>query len=116
MITMIARMQVPPENQPAYEALMEQVADKVRMHETDGVPYYAWAKSVDDADTYVVVEVYRDLAAHKAHMASPWVQESIPVSRSLVEGKFEIQQYVTPGAEPVTVFVSNRTTSSLPSP
>jgi quinol monooxygenase YgiN len=108
MITMIARMRVPPQNQPAYEALMERVADKVRAHESDGVPYYAWAKSVDVPDMYVVIEVYRDLAAHKLHMASPWVQESIPVSRSLVEGKFGIQQYVSPGAEPVTVFVSNR--------
>ena len=108
MITMIARMRVPPENQPAYEALMDRVGAMVREHEADGVPWYAWAKSVDDPDLYVVVEVYRDLAAHRAHMASAWVQESIPISRSLVEGKFDIQQFVTPGAEPVTVLVSNR--------
>ena len=108
MITMVARMRVPPANQPAYEALMERVAEKVRTHEADGVPYYAWAKSVDAPDTYVVIEVYRDLDAHKAHMASPWVQDSLPVSMGLIDGKVDIQQYVTPGAEPVTVFVSNR--------
>jgi len=108
VITMVARMQVLPENQPTYEALMDQVGVMVRSHEADGVPYYAWAKSVDDPDTYVVIEVYRDLAAHKAHMASAWVQESLPVSMSLVTGKFDIKQYVTPGAEPVTHFVSKR--------
>ncbi len=80
----------------------------VRANEARDVPYYAWAKSVDEADTYVVIEVYRDLAAHKAHMASEWVRESLPKSMALIEGKVEISQYVTPGAEPVTHFVSNR--------
>ncbi len=108
MITMVARMQVLPENQAAYEALMDHVALQVRTHEAEGVPYYGWAKSADDADAYVVIEVYRDLAAHKAHMASAWVQESLPVSKGLVTGKFDIEQYVTPGAEPVRHFVSNR--------
>jgi quinol monooxygenase YgiN len=108
MITMVARMRVPPENQPAYEALMDRVGEMVRTHEADGVAYYAWARSVDDADTYVVIEVYRDLDAHKAHMASAWVKESLPISMGLIEGKVEIRQYVTPGQEPVTHFVSKR--------
>jgi quinol monooxygenase YgiN len=108
VISMVARMRVSPANQAAYEALLDGVAAKVRLHEAEGVPYYAWAKSVDDADTYVVIEVYRDLDAHKAHMASDWVRESLPISMGLIDGKVDIQQYVTPGAEPVTVFVSNR--------
>ena len=61
MITMVARMQVLPENQPAYEALMAHVAAQVHANEADSVLYYAWAKSVDDPDWYVVIEVYRDL-------------------------------------------------------
>jgi quinol monooxygenase YgiN len=109
MITMVARMKVLPENQPAYEALMDHVAAQVRKHEAEEVPYYAWARSVDDTDTYVVIEVYRDLDAHKAHMASAWVREALPQSMALMHGKVEIEQYVTPGAEPVTHFVSNRT-------
>lgn len=108
MITMVARLRVPPENQPAYEALMDEVAAQVRAHEAEGVPYYAWARSVDDADTYVVIEVYRDLDAHKAHMASAWVREALPRSMALIEGGVDIKQYVTPGAEPVTHFVSKR--------
>ena len=108
MITMVARMRVPPENAAAYEALLSGVAEQVRAHEAEGVPYYAWAKSVDTPDTYVVIEVYRDLDAHKAHMASPWVKDSLPLSMGLIDGPVDIQQYVTPGQEPVTQFVSKR--------
>lgn len=108
MITMVARMRVPPENAAAYEALLTGVAEQVRAHEAEGVPYYAWAKSVDTPDTYVVIEVYRDLDAHQAHMASPWVKDSLPLSMGLIDGPVDIQQYVTPGQEPVTQFVSKR--------
>jgi len=65
-----------------------------------GVAYYDFGKSADEADTYVVVEVYRDQAAHAAHMETRWVKDSVPVSRSLIKGKFDIKQYVSPGTEP----------------
>ncbi len=100
MITMIARLRVPPENAAAYEELMTHVADMTLKNEP-GVPYYAWAKSADEPDMYVVVEVYEDETVHAAHMASEWVKNSIPVSRRLVEGRFDIKQYVSPGQQPV---------------
>jgi quinol monooxygenase YgiN len=99
---MIARMRVPPENAAAYEELMAHVTDMTLKNEP-GVPYYAWAKSADEPDMYVVIEVYQDEKVHAAHMASEWVRDSIPVSQSLVEGKFEISQYVSPGQEPVSL-------------
>lgn len=97
---MIAHLRVKPENSAAYEELMTYVADMTLKHEP-GVPYYAFSKSVSEPDTYVVIEVYQDAVVHAAHMASAWVKQSIPVSRSLVEGKFDIKQYVTRGQEPV---------------
>jgi quinol monooxygenase YgiN len=100
MITFIAHLKVRPENGPAFEALMMHVRDLTRAHEP-GVVYYDFGKSVDAPDTYFVVEVYRDAAAHAAHMETPWVTDSIPVSRRLVEGRFDIRQYVSPGTEPV---------------
>ena len=100
MITMIAHMRVRPENAPAFEELMTYVAAMVHEHEPS-VPYYEFAKSVDEPDTYVVVEVYQDVEVHAAHMASDWVRESLPKSARLIEGKPDIKQYVTPGAEPV---------------
>ena len=99
MITFIAHLTVRPENGPAFEALMAHVRDMTRRHEP-GVAYYDFGKSVDEPDTYVVIEVYRDAGAHAAHMETDWVTESIPQSRRLVEGKFNIKQYVSPGVEP----------------
>lgn len=100
MITFIAQLTVRPENTAAFEALMSEVAAQTHAHEPD-VVYYEWAKSVDEADTYVVVEVYRDVAAQAAHMATAWVRESLPRSAALIEGKPIVRQYVTPGTEPV---------------
>ena len=102
MITMIARMRVSPENAAQYEAVLTHVAAMTLLNEP-GVPYYAWAKSAEERDTYLVVEVYRDAAAHAAHMASPWVTESLPKSIALVDGGFDIQQYVSDGSEPVVL-------------
>lgn len=100
MITMIAHLRIAPENAAAYEALMTQVETMTREHEP-GVAHYGWAKSVDEADTYVVVEVYADAAVHAAHMASAWVREAMPRSAALIEGKPHIRQYVSGGSAPV---------------
>ena len=58
--------------------------DQTREHEP-GVAYYAFAKSVEEPNTYVVVEVYRDAAAHAAHGEADFVKESIPRASRLFE-------------------------------
>ncbi len=100
MITMIAHMRVAPENAAAYETLMDEVVAATLAHEP-GVRYYAWSKSATDPDSYVVIEVYENAEVHAAHMASPWVQDSIPKSVALVDGGFDIRQYVSGGCQPV---------------
>ncbi len=100
MITMIARMKVPAENAPAYEELMSRVTEATLANEP-GVKYYAWARSAAESNAYVVVEVYEDEKVHAAHMQSKWVTDSLPAAIELVEGGFDIQQYVSPGQEPV---------------
>ena len=68
MITFIAFFRVPPENAAAFEELLRYV---VTMSNTEpGVVYYGFARSVDAADTYSVVEVYQDQDA-VARTASP---------------------------------------------
>jgi quinol monooxygenase YgiN len=100
MITFITHVRVSAENAAAFESLLTEVRAKVRECEP-AVLYYDFAKSVKDADTYVVIEVYRDQAAHAAHMAADWVRSSIPKSSLLVmDGKYDIRQYVSPGTEP----------------
>jgi quinol monooxygenase YgiN len=99
MITFIAHVRVKPEDAPAYETLMTNVRDLTRANEP-GVAYYDFGKSADEPDIYVVIEVYRDAAAHASHMKTQWVVDSIPESRRLVDGKFDIKQYVGPGTQP----------------
>jgi quinol monooxygenase YgiN len=99
MITFIVHLDVPPENAAAFEELMTHVA-ATSLEREPGVLYYAFAKSVDDPQTYVVVEVYRDQAACDAHGQTEWVTESVPESLNLIIGMPRIQQYVSPGATP----------------
>ena len=100
MITFIAHLRVIPENAPAFEAMMSHVATMTHEHES-GVVYYEFAKSVDDPDTYVVIEVYKNVEVQAAHMAAAWVRESLPVSARLIQGEPHIRQYVSAGSEPV---------------
>jgi quinol monooxygenase YgiN len=100
MITFIAHLRVKPENAAAFEALMTQVRDKTRENEP-GVAYYDFARSTEDPNLYLVVEVYRDATAHAEHMETVWVSESLPKSSRLIEGRLDIKQYVSPGTEPV---------------
>ena len=100
MITMVAHMRVKPENATAYEAILTYVRDQTRAHEP-GVIYYDFAKSVKEPNLYLVVEVYRDVAAQQSHMQTEWVKSSIPKSIALFDGRPDIKQYVSPGAEPV---------------
>ena len=51
--------------------------------------------------TYAVIEVYENAQVHAAHMASAWVREAIPQSIALVDGTFDIRQYVSQGSAPV---------------
>jgi quinol monooxygenase YgiN len=101
VITFIAHLRVRPGNAEAFEALMTYVAAMTREHEP-GVAWYDYAKSADEPDTYVVVEVYRDAEVHAGHMASAWVNESLPKSAALIEGKPHIRQYVSGGSQPVS--------------
>lgn len=100
MITMIVHLRVAPANAAELEALLTRIAEETRANEP-GVIHYQWAKSVDEPDTYVVVEVYVDAEVHAAHMASPWVRESLPKSAALIEGLPHIRQYVSEGSAPV---------------
>jgi quinol monooxygenase YgiN len=100
LIIFVVHLQVPPDNAQAFEELMTYVAAMSNEHEP-GVVHYAFAKSVEDADTYVAVEVYQDQAAVAAHGDTEWVRESVPKSLRLIEGMPRIAQYISPGSDPV---------------
>ena len=106
MITMIAHLRIKPENAAAFEALMEHVVEMTHEHEP-GVVYYEYAKSADEPDTFVVIEVYRDAQVHAGHMATPWVTESLPKTAALIEGRPHIRQYVSGSSQPVRRIVAS---------
>lgn len=101
MITFVARVRVRPENAAAYEELMVHVRDQTRANEA-GVVYYDFGRGVDEPNTFVIIEVYRDAAAQVAHMQSDWVRNSLPRAVGLMEGTPDIKQYVSDGSDPVT--------------
>ena len=94
MITFIAHFTVPPANASAFEELLTYVS--TLSNTEPGVVYYGFARSVDEADTYSVVEVYRDQKAVDSHGRSSWVTESVPTFLGLIEGDPQIKQYVSP--------------------
>jgi quinol monooxygenase YgiN len=100
LITFIAHLQVPSNNAKSFEELMSYVT-AMTLENEPGVVHYGFAKSVDEADRYVVVEVYRDQAACAAHGDTDWVRDSVPKMLELTEGMPKLVQYVSPGAEGV---------------
>jgi quinol monooxygenase YgiN len=100
LITFIANLRVPAQNAQAFEELMAHVTASTLENEP-GVLYYGFAKSVEDAEAYVVVEVYRDQAACAAHGENAWVRDSVPTMLQLTEGMPQLVQYVSPGADGV---------------
>jgi quinol monooxygenase YgiN len=97
MITFIAHFTVPAENTEAFEELLSYVA--ARSNAEPGVIYYDFARSVDEPDTYSVVEVYLNQDAVDSHGQSAWVTESVPKFLNLIEGTPQIKQYVGRGPE-----------------
>lgn len=99
MITFIANLHVPQANADAFEELMQHVSTV--SNQEPGVIHYGFARSVEQPDEYVVVEVYADAAACASHGTTEWVRESIPKYLDLIEGMPRIVQYVSPGADPI---------------
>ena len=96
MITYITHMRVAAENAAAYETALADMAARVAAHEPD-VLHYGLSKSVDDPELYVVVEVYRDEAAFRAHWETDYIRPSLALTKPLVrDGSFEIRRYESP--------------------
>ena len=95
MITYITHLRVAPENAAAFEAVIAEMTRKVERHEP-GVVHYHASKSCDDPSLYMVVEVYRDDAAFKAHWETDYIRPSLERTKPLVEeGSMDIKRYVS---------------------
>jgi quinol monooxygenase YgiN len=100
MITFVTRVRVRPGDAAAFEAVITEMTAKVRENEP-GALHYGFGASIDEPNVYVVVEVYADEAAFKAHWETDYIRPSLARTTPLIEAPPEIRQYVSPGTEPV---------------
>lgn len=99
MITFIAHCPVKPGCAEAFEAAMTEMVENVRKHEP-GAVYYEFSRSVDEPDLFLVIEVYADEEAFKAHWRTDFIRPSIARTQPLMSGAPQVRQYVSGGAEP----------------
>ena len=99
MITFVAHVPVKPGSEEAFEAAMAEMAANVRQHEP-GAVFYEFSRSVDDPSTYLVIEVYADEEAFKAHWRTAYIRPSIARTSPLMNGAPHVRQYVSPGTRP----------------
>jgi quinol monooxygenase YgiN len=74
MIGIVATLKVQEGKGPEFEAVFLELAGKVRANEPGNV-FYHLTKSRTDADTYKVLELYKDQDAVTAHGASDHYKE-----------------------------------------
>jgi len=95
MITYVTHMRVRPEHAAAFEAAIAEMTRNVEWHEP-GVVHYQLSKSCYDPAVYMVIEVYRDEAAFKAHWETDYIRPSLAKTKPLVEeGSMDIKRYVS---------------------
>jgi quinol monooxygenase YgiN len=99
MITFVAHCPVKPENAEAFAAAMAEMAGNVRQHEP-GAVYYEFSRSVDDPNVFLVIEVYADEDAFKAHWKTDYIRPSIAKTQPLMDGPPRVKQYVSGASRP----------------
>lgn len=99
MITFVAHCPVKPGCAEAFEAAMAEMAENVRRHEP-GAVYYEFSRSVDEPDVFLVIEVYADEDAFKAHWKTDYIRPSIAKTQPLMASPPRIKQYVSGGTPP----------------
>ena len=94
MLTFIVHVRVKPECLAEMDAVLGDFCRQVLKNEP-GVLYFDFARSVDEPDTCVVIEVYRDLAAREAHGKTQWLKDSLVKAALLTAGAPLVRQYVS---------------------
>jgi len=93
MITYLTHMRVEPESALAFEAAVAEMTRNVREREP-GVTYYGCAKSAEDPEIYVVIEIYRDEAAFEAHWNTDYIRPLLARATALVKDEaFDSKRY-----------------------
>ena len=90
MIGVIATLRVKDGKTQEFESLFGQLATQVRANESGNVAYQL-CRSRTEADTYKVLELYRDEEALEAHRASAHFQAAGPGLGSVLSGRPDVE-------------------------
>jgi quinol monooxygenase YgiN len=85
MIGIVATIPVQPGKQAEFEAIFANLAAAVRADEPGNV-FYQLCRSREDAQSYKVLELYKDQAAVEAHRASAHFRAAGPLLGGVVAG------------------------------
>jgi quinol monooxygenase YgiN len=89
-IAIVATLRVQDGKASEFETFFTGLAGQVRENEPGALLYHL-AKSRTEANTYRVLEIYRDQEALTAHGGSPYFKAAGPQFRELLAGRPEIE-------------------------
>ena len=88
MILIVVKMPVRPERAEEWTALSEEYTRAVRAEE--GNLFFEWSKSLEEPDTYVLVEGFRDAAAGASHVGTQAFKDFVERAPDLVAAQPQI--------------------------
>ncbi|GAA3219305.1 putative quinol monooxygenase [Actinocorallia longicatena] len=94
MIFIVVKFAVKPEHAEEWPSRVEAFTQATRAE--PGNLWFEWSRSLDDPDTYVLVEAFQDDAA-AAHVGSAHFAEAMETMRPLVQRAPEIVSTTIPG-------------------
>lgn len=95
MILIVVKIPVRPEHADNWPALMEDFTVATRAE--PGNVCFDWYRSVEDPNTYTLVEAFQDGAAGEAHVNSDHFQAAMPRLAQLIADVPEIVNVEVPG-------------------
>lgn len=95
MIFIVVKFTVKPEHTDSWLEHVRPFTEATRGEE--GNLWFEWSRSVDDPNTFVLVEAFEDGAA-EAHVTSPHFAEALATMRPLVAGTPRIVSTTIDGA------------------
>ncbi|HTV77231.1 MAG TPA: putative quinol monooxygenase [Steroidobacteraceae bacterium] len=91
--TFVVRFKIKSGRNAEFEKVMHKLQGQLR-HSEPGNVYYDLYRPLADAQTYVLIEHYKDAEAVKAHGQDPHTKEMAAAIRDLIDGPPEAERLV----------------------
>jgi quinol monooxygenase YgiN len=101
MVLVIARVRCSPDRREEVEGLLREVQEASRRD--DGCLNYGYYSSIDDPESFVAVEEWRDDEALEAHLRQPHVARLVEALPGFAVGRPEITVHRIADSGPLSV-------------